>query len=129
MSRSSSHWKGSRGRPSCATRCSSSSAICTGASCARCSTRRRSPPAPPCAPGAGGRAVWGEPAPPNGARGEERGARGGGGFPLVILTSPSRSLLRPLVDSLAVLQSWGDAHIAGVVPPVSLPRHWWQHIL
>ena len=50
-------------------------------------------------------------------------------MPLVILNSPYRSLLRPLVEYLDALQSLGDDHMVTVVIPEFLPSRWWQHIL
>src|SRR5437867_9163831 len=81
------------------------------------------------ATGAAVRAVFVETDPANTAKLEEKWARWGLGIPLVILSSPYRSLLRPLVEYLDVLQSLGDDHIVTVVIPEFLPRHWWQHIL
>jgi amino acid transporter len=81
------------------------------------------------ATGAAVRAVFVETDPANTAKLEEKWARWGLGIPLVILSSPYRSLLRPLVEYLDVLQSLGDDHIVTVVIPEFLPRHWWQHVL
>ena len=50
-------------------------------------------------------------------------------MPLVVLTSPYRSLLRPLLDYLDQIQSRGDDQMVTIVLPEFLPRHWWQHVL
>jgi amino acid transporter len=75
------------------------------------------------------RAVFVETDPAKTAKLEEKWARWGLGVPLVILNSPYRSLLRPLVEYLDVLQSQGDDHMVTIVIPEFLPSRWWQHIL
>jgi len=75
------------------------------------------------------RAVFVETDPAKTAKLEEKWARWGLGVPLVILNSPYRSLLRPLIEYLDALQSLGDDHIVTVVIPEFLPSKWWQHIL
>jgi hypothetical protein len=81
------------------------------------------------ATGAAVRAVFVETDPAKTAKLEEKWARWGLGVPLVILNSPYRSLLRPLVEYLDVLQAQGDDHMVTVVIPEFLPGKWWQHIL
>jgi amino acid transporter len=81
------------------------------------------------ATGASVRAVFVETDPAKTAKLEEKWARWGLGVPLVILGSPYRSLLRPLVEYLDALQSQGDDHMVTVVIPEFLPSKWWQHIL
>ena len=51
------------------------------------------------------------------------------GVPLVVLTSPYRSLLRPLIDYIDHIQARGDDRMVTVVLPEFLPRRWWQHVL
>jgi amino acid transporter len=75
------------------------------------------------------RAVFVETDPAKTAKLEEKWARWGLGVPLVILNSPYRSLLRPLIEYLDVLQSQGDDHMVTVVIPEFLPSKLWQHIL
>jgi amino acid transporter len=75
------------------------------------------------------RAVFVETDPAKTARLEEKWARWGLGVPLVILNSPYRSLLRPLVEYLDVLQAQGDDHMVTIVIPEFLPSRWWQHVL
>jgi hypothetical protein len=81
------------------------------------------------APNAVVRAVYVETDPSRTARLEERWGKWGLGVPLVVLTSPYRSLLRPLLDYLDQIQSRGDDQMLTIVLPEFLPRHWWQHVL
>jgi hypothetical protein len=81
------------------------------------------------ATGAAVRAVFVETDPAQTATLEEKWARWGLGVPLVILNSPYRSLLRPLVEYLDALQAQGDDHMVTVVIPEFLPSKWWQHVL
>jgi len=46
-----------------------------------------------------------------------------------VLSSPYRSLLRPLLDYLDQIQAHGDEQMVTIVLPEFLPRHWWQHVL
>ena len=81
------------------------------------------------APTAAVRAVFVETDPARTAKLEEKWARWGLSVPLVILNSPYRSLLRPLVEYLDALQAQGDDHMVTIVIPEFLPSRWWQHIL
>lgn len=81
------------------------------------------------APTATVRAVFVETDPARTARLEEKWSSWGLGVPLVVLTSPYRSLLRPLLDYLDQIQSQGDDHMVTVILPEFLPRRWWQHVL
>jgi hypothetical protein len=60
---------------------------------------------------------------------EEKWSKWGLGVPLVVLTSPYRSLLRPLLDYLDDIQARGDDQMVTIVLPEFLPRKWWQHVL
>jgi amino acid transporter len=60
---------------------------------------------------------------------EGKWARWGFGVPLVVLSSPYRSLLRPFLDYVDQIQSRGDDQMVTIVLPEFLPRHWWQHFL
>jgi amino acid transporter len=51
------------------------------------------------------------------------------GVPLVVLNSPYRSLLRPLLDYVDQIQARGDQEMITIVLPEFLPRKWWQHAL
>src|SRR2546426_2625171 len=81
------------------------------------------------APSVAVRAVFVETDPAKTAKLEEKWARWGLGVPLVILNSPYRSLLRPLIEYLDALQAQGDDHMVTVVIPEFLPSKWWQHVL
>jgi len=81
------------------------------------------------APTAVVRAVYVETDPMRTGRLEEKWGRWGLGVPLVVLTSPYRSLLRPLLDYLDQIQARGDDQMVTIVLPEFLPRHWWQHFL
>ena len=81
------------------------------------------------APEATVRAVYVETDPANTPRIEEKWARWGLGVPLVVLTSPYRSLLRPFLDYLNQIQGRGDDQMVTIVLPEFLPRKWWQHFL
>ena len=60
---------------------------------------------------------------------EEKWSTWGGGVPLVVLTSPYRSLLRPLLDYVDQIQALGADEMITIVLPEFLPRKWWQHVL
>ncbi|HEX2441097.1 MAG TPA: APC family permease [Methylomirabilota bacterium] len=81
------------------------------------------------APTASVRGVYVETDPARTARLEERWAQWGLGVPLVVLGSPYRSLLRPLLDYVDKLHARGDDQMVTVVLPEFLPRRWWQHVL
>jgi amino acid transporter len=81
------------------------------------------------APAATVRGVFVETDPARTARVEEKWTKWGLGVPLVVLSSPYRSLLRPLLDYLDQIQSHGDEQMVTIVLPEFLPRHWWQHVL
>jgi amino acid transporter len=81
------------------------------------------------APAATVRGVFVETDPARTARVEEKWTKWGLGVPLVVLSSPYRSLLRPLLDYLDQIQAHGDEQMVTIVLPEFLPRHWWQHAL
>jgi amino acid transporter len=81
------------------------------------------------APTAAVRGVYVETDPARTRRLEEKWAQWGQGVPLVVLDSPYRSLLRPLLDYVDKLQARGDGQMVTVVLPEFLPRRWWQHVL
>jgi amino acid transporter len=81
------------------------------------------------APTAAVRGVFVETDPARTSRIEEKWARCRMGVPLVVLTSPYRSLLRPLLDYLDQIQARGDDQMLTIVLPEFLPRRWWQHVL
>jgi len=75
------------------------------------------------------RAVYVEIDPAGTRRLEEKWSRWALGVPLVVLASPYRSFLRPLLDYVDQIQARGDGQMVTIVLPEFLPRHWWQHIL
>ena len=81
------------------------------------------------APTAVVRGVYVEIDPAHTYRIEERWAKCGFGVPLVVLASPYRSLLRPLLEYVDQIQSRGDDQMVTIVLPEFLPRRWWQQLL
>jgi amino acid transporter len=81
------------------------------------------------APTAAVRGVFIETDPARTARVEEKWRTWGFGVPLVVLTSPYRSLLRPLLDYIDHIHARGEDQMVTIVLPEFLPRHWWQHVL
>jgi hypothetical protein len=81
------------------------------------------------APTAAVRGVYVEIDPGQTRRLEEKWAQWGLGVPLVVLGSPYRSLLRPLLDYVDKIHARGDDQMVTVVLPEFLPRRWWQHVL
>jgi amino acid transporter len=75
------------------------------------------------------RAVYVETDPARTARLEEKWGQWGLGVPLVVLTSPYRSLLRPLLDYIDKIQARGGEQMITIVVPEFLPKRWWQHVL
>jgi amino acid transporter len=81
------------------------------------------------APTATVRGVYVETDPARTSRLEDKWAHWGLGVPLVVLASPYRSLLRPLLDYIDKIHARGDDQMVTVVLPEFLPRRWWQHVL
>jgi len=52
-----------------------------------------------------------------------------GGVPLVVLPSPDRSLIRPLVAYVEDIQRKSRVDFVTVVIPEFVPKRWWQHLL
>ena len=76
------------------------------------------------------KAVYVEADPSRTRRLEERWGTWGMGVPLVVLTSPYRSLLGPLLDYIDQLQDkGGENHIVTIVVPEFIPARWWQQLL
>ena len=75
------------------------------------------------------RAVYVETDPAGTRRLEEKWGQWGLGIPLVVLTSPYRALLRPLLDYIDEIQARGEDQMITIVLPEFLPRRWWQHVL
>lgn len=51
------------------------------------------------------------------------------GVPLVVLPSPYRSVIRPIVDYVTRITTSGEADLVSVVVPEIVPRKWWEHLL
>ena len=51
------------------------------------------------------------------------------GVPLVVIPSPFRSVLRPIVDYVEGLSERGETDLVTIVVPEIMPRHWWEHLL
>jgi amino acid transporter len=60
---------------------------------------------------------------------EEKWGKWGLGVPLVVLTSPYRSLLTPFLDYVNHLLALGEHHVVTIVIPEFVPARWWQHLL
>ena len=60
---------------------------------------------------------------------EEKWIKWGMGAPLVVLSSPYRSLLHPFLEYLNHLLAIGDNHMVTIVVPEFVPAKWWQHLL
>jgi amino acid transporter len=72
------------------------------------------------------KAVFVETDPERTRRLEEKWGRYGMGVPLIVLTSPYRSLLRPLTEYIDHLQNQGENHVVTIVLPEFIPARWWQ---
>ena len=57
---------------------------------------------------------------------EERWGKWGLGVPLIVLTSPYRSLLGPFLDYIHHLQGQDPNHVVTLVLPEFIPARWWQ---
>jgi hypothetical protein len=51
------------------------------------------------------------------------------GVPLVVLPSPYRSILKPLVEYVENLRMTSPGELVTVVVPEIVPRAWWEHLL
>jgi amino acid transporter len=51
------------------------------------------------------------------------------GVPLVVIPSPYRSVLRPLVDYVESLRMVMPGELVTVVVPEIVPKRWWEHLL
>ena len=75
------------------------------------------------------KAVFVETDPERTRRLEEKWGKWGMGVPLIVLSSPYRSLLGPLLEYVDHLQERGDQHIVTIILPEFVPAKWWQHLL
>ncbi len=77
----------------------------------------------------GAKAVFVETDPERTRRLEEKWGRHGLGVPLVVLNSPYRSLLGPLLEYVQHLTDRPGKHVVTMVIPEFIPARWWQHLL
>ena len=75
------------------------------------------------------RAVYVELDPDRTRRLEERWGKWGLGVPLVVLSSPYRSLLAPVREYVDHLLAVRPHHVVTIVIPEFIPARWWQHLL
>jgi amino acid transporter len=76
------------------------------------------------------KAVFVEVDPERTRRLEEKWGAWGLGTPLIVLSSPYRSLLRPFLEYVdALLAAGGDDHYVTIILPEFVPARWWQHLL
>jgi hypothetical protein len=76
------------------------------------------------------KAVFVETDPDRTRRLEEKWGKWGMGLPLIVLTSPYRSLLGPLIDYIDQLrEKGGENHMVTIVLPEFIPARWWQQLL
>jgi amino acid transporter len=60
---------------------------------------------------------------------EERWTKGGCGVPLIVLASPYRSMLGPLLQYIDRIVRRAPNSVVTIVIPEFVPRRWWQHLL
>ena len=75
------------------------------------------------------RAVFVEVDPSWTSRLEERWSKGGCGVPLIVLASPYRSMLGPLLQYIDRIVRQAPNSVVTIVIPEFVPRRWWQHLL
>jgi hypothetical protein len=75
------------------------------------------------------KAVFVETDPDETRRLEEKWGKWGLGLPLIVLNSPYRSVLGPLLEYIDHLLAQGDEHVVTIVLPEFIPARWWQHVL
>ncbi|HYE91797.1 MAG TPA: amino acid permease, partial [Terriglobales bacterium] len=75
------------------------------------------------------KAVFVETDPERTRRLEEKWGKWGMGLPLIVLSSPYRSLLGPLLDYVDHVQQRGENHVVTIILPEFIPAKWWQHLL
>jgi amino acid transporter len=78
---------------------------------------------------ASARAVYVELDPERTHRLEEKWRRTGLDVPLVILSSPYRSLLKPFLEYINALLSLSEHRVITIVIPEFVPARWWQQLL
>ena len=53
----------------------------------------------------------------------------GSGIPLVVLSSPYRSLIRPLMQYIDEVDAQYDDDVLTIILPEFVPSKWWHHLL
>jgi len=53
----------------------------------------------------------------------------GQGVPLIVLTSPYRSLMEPLLEYIETVEQEHPDHFVTVLLPEFVPKRWWHHLL
>jgi amino acid transporter len=75
------------------------------------------------------RAVYVELDPEATRRLEERWGKWGNRMPLVVLRSPYRSVVGPVLDYIDHLLQQAPDHLITIILPEFVPARWWQHLL
>jgi amino acid transporter len=75
------------------------------------------------------RAIYVEMDPDATRRLEDRWGKWGQGLPLVVLRSPYRSVVGPLLEYLDRLQHQAPNQLITIILPEFVPARWWQHLL
>jgi amino acid transporter len=76
------------------------------------------------------KAVFVETDPERTHRLEEKWGKRGLGIPLIVLSSPYRSLLGPLLEYIDhLLEMGGENHVVTIILPEFIPARWWQQLL
>jgi amino acid transporter len=60
---------------------------------------------------------------------QEKWKQWGSGVPLVVLSSPYRSLVRPLMNYIDEIDKQYDDDVLTIILPEFIPSKWWQHLL
>jgi len=60
---------------------------------------------------------------------KEKWKQWGSGIPLVVLASPYRSLVRPLMAFIDEIDKQYDDDVLTIILPEFIPSKWWQHLL
>jgi hypothetical protein len=75
------------------------------------------------------KAVFVETDPERTRRLEEKWGRSRMGIPLVVLSSPYRSLLKPLLDYVDRIHASDPHRVVTIILPEFIPARWWQQML
>lgn len=75
------------------------------------------------------KAVFVETDPERTRRLEEKWGKWGRGVPLIVLSSPYRSIMGPLREYIDHVQGRDDNHMVTIILPEFIPARWWQQVL